>query len=395
MRVLNVQGRKKTGKTTTVTNIISELVRRGYSVGSVKGIHIEGFTMDAPGEDTDKHKKAGADPVTARCHDETNIMFREKMDLKEILKHYDNDWVVIESHVDLNCPNIITGRTAEYDGEGKDVSLAEQINERTIACSGVISNEIDEFRGLPVINSMTDAAKLVDIIEGYVSPLETTIQSPDEDFELVETNTFTKVDADGTRAESSDHMLMENTIQVYVDDRFAGSIPHTPQYIAELVIGWLNDEGYIDSITDVERLDISAGGSEARVKRKWQAGKAGTAPVQPIPWNKEWIFELAEDFEKQLPLRQQTMAAHNCRLARGTAEGAEILFKCEDIGRHSAIDKAIGWAMRNGVDTRDCILFTAGSAARWCTKSSAPGSRSWQAKAPYPVRRQNWQKKIT
>ena len=74
MKVLNVQGRKKTGKTTTVTNIIAELVRRGYSVGSVKGIHIDGFTMDTGG-DTCKHKAAGAAPVTARCHDETIIMY--------------------------------------------------------------------------------------------------------------------------------------------------------------------------------------------------------------------------------------------------------------------------------------------------------------------------------
>lgn len=164
MKVINVQGRKKTGKTTTVTNIISELCRRGYSVGSIKGIHIEGFTMDAGG-DTLKHKAAGANPVAARCHDETNIMFSYSMDLRDILKHFDNDWVIIESHVDLNCPNVVTGRTASYDGEGKDVSLEEQINDLTICCSGVIANELTSFRGIPVINSMTDIERLVDIIE--------------------------------------------------------------------------------------------------------------------------------------------------------------------------------------------------------------------------------------
>ena len=165
MKVVNIQGRKKTGKTTTVTNIISELVRRGYSVGSVKGIHIDGFTMDSDSADTGKHKKAGADPVTARCHDETNIMFGRRMNLREILRHYDNDWVVIESHVDLNCPNVVTGLTGEYPGEGRDKSLAEQVNDLTVACSGVVANELDEFRGVPVVNSLTDIARLVDLIE--------------------------------------------------------------------------------------------------------------------------------------------------------------------------------------------------------------------------------------
>ena len=164
MKVINVQGRKKTGKTTTVTNIISELCRRGYSVGSIKGIHIEGFTMDSGG-DTMKHKAAGANPVAARCHDETNIMFSGEMGLRDILKHFDNDWVVIESHVDLKCPNIVTGRTARYDGEGRNESFEEQINDLTICCSGVAANEIDAFQGLPVIDSVTDIKRLVDLIE--------------------------------------------------------------------------------------------------------------------------------------------------------------------------------------------------------------------------------------
>ena len=164
MKVINVQGRKKTGKTTTVTNIIAELVRRGYSVGSIKGIHIEGFTMDAGG-DTVRHKAAGADPVAARCHDETNIMYAGSMDLRELLKHFDNDWVVIESHVDLRCPNIVTGKTAGYGGEGNNESLEEQINDLTIGCSGVIANEIDFFQGLPVISAVTEVGRLVDLIE--------------------------------------------------------------------------------------------------------------------------------------------------------------------------------------------------------------------------------------
>ena len=112
-----------------------------------------------------KHKAAGANPVAARCHDETNIMFSGKMGLRDILSHFDNDWVVIESHVDLRCPNIVTGRTACHDGEGKNESLEEQINDLTICCSGVVANEIDAFQGLPVIDSVKDIERLVDLIE--------------------------------------------------------------------------------------------------------------------------------------------------------------------------------------------------------------------------------------
>ena len=378
MKVVNVQGRKKTGKTTTVTNIISELVRRGYSVGSVKGIHIDGFTMDSDSADTGKHKKAGADPVTARCHDETNIMFGRRMNLREILRHYDNDWVVIESHVDLNCPNVVTGLTGEYPGEGSDKSLEEQINELTIACSGVVANELDEFRGIPVVNSLTDIDKLVDLIEAaYEKSDGPAMPALEPELPLVETNGFMRVKADGSREEGSDYMLLENSLEIFVNGLYAGTVPCTPQYLAELVLGWLRAEGFINSLQEVSSVDVSADGTRAEVTLADvlpgqfavnESGRYAPVPVKPIPWKKEWIFALAKDFEEILPLRRETMAAHNCRLARGRGDDVEILFKCEDIGRHSAIDKVIGWAMRNGVDTKDCILFTSGRVSREMVK---------------------------
>ena len=378
MKVVNIQGRKKTGKTTTVTNIISELVRRGYSVGSVKGIHIDGFTMDTDSADTGKHRKAGADPVTARCHDETNIMFGSRMNLQEILRHYDNDWVVIESHVDLNCPNVVTGLTGEYSGEGSDKSLEEQINELTIACSGVAANELKEFRGIPVVNSMTDIDKLVDLIEAaYEKSDGPAMPALEPELPLVETNGFMRVKADGSREEGSDYMLLENSLEIFVNGLYAGTVPCTPQYLAELVLGWLRAEGFINSLQEVSSVDVSADGTRADVTLADvlpgqfavnESGRYAPVPVKPIPWKKEWIFALAKDFEEILPLRRETMAAHNCRLARGRGDDVEILFKCEDIGRHSAIDKVIGWAMRNGVDTKDCILFTSGRVSREMVK---------------------------
>ena len=378
MKVVNIQGRKKTGKTTTVTNIISELVRRGYSVGSVKGIHIDGFTMDSDSADTGKHKKAGADPVTARCHDETNIMFGRRMNLREILRHYDNDWVVIESHVDLNCPNVVTGLTGEYPGEGRDKSLAEQVNDLTVACSGVVANELDEFRGIPVVNSLTDIERLVDLIEAaYETSDGPAMPASEPELPLVETNGFMRVKADGSREEGSDYMLLENSLEIFVNGLYAGTVPCTPQYMTELVLGWLRAEGFINSLQEVNSVEISAEGTRADVTLADvlpgqfavnESGRYAPVPVKPIPWKKEWIFALAKDFEEILPLRRETMAAHNCRLARGRGDDVEILFKCEDIGRHSAIDKAIGWAMRNGVDMSDCILFTSGRVSREMVK---------------------------
>lgn len=57
MKVLSVIGTSKTGKTTIIENIIRELRRRRYTVGSVKDIHFEKFAMDTEGTNTDRHKR--------------------------------------------------------------------------------------------------------------------------------------------------------------------------------------------------------------------------------------------------------------------------------------------------------------------------------------------------
>ena len=157
MKVIMIKGITKTGKTTTAEAVIKELIRRGYSVGSVKDIHFEAFTMETEGTNTDRHKKAGAHPVTARGIKETNVMFDHTLDIERILDFYDQDYVVLEGDSGANCPNIITARTLE--------ELDYQHNELTIAVSGVISAGLEEYHGLPIINGMTDVEKLVDLIE--------------------------------------------------------------------------------------------------------------------------------------------------------------------------------------------------------------------------------------
>lgn len=79
-------------------------------------------------------------------------------------------------------------------------------------------------------------------------------------------------------------------------------------------------------------------------------------PVQPIDWKTEWIFDLADRFKRGMPLHGETWATHSCFLS----SGGELLFQCEDIGRHNALDKVIGYALRNGIDLTKCVVYSSG-----------------------------------
>jgi FdhD protein len=79
-------------------------------------------------------------------------------------------------------------------------------------------------------------------------------------------------------------------------------------------------------------------------------------PFSDISWKEEWVFALADIFAQDTRLHKSTAGTHSCMLAK---EG-QVLVSWEDIGRHNAMDKAIGWGMKAGVDLAGCMLYTSG-----------------------------------
>lgn len=62
MKILGLGGWSGAGKTTLLSKLIPELVRRGFSVSTMKHAH-HGFDVDQPGKDSYVHRAAGATEV--------------------------------------------------------------------------------------------------------------------------------------------------------------------------------------------------------------------------------------------------------------------------------------------------------------------------------------------
>jgi len=176
MRIITVKGFSKTGKTTTVVSLVSELRRRGYTVGTVKDIHFKEFEADTPGTDTYKHASAGARRVTARGPKNTGIIMDERMTMDAILKYYKEDFVIIEGDCGIESPTIITAKTQN--------DIEEKMCPEAIAVSGIIANDMHdqmisvypnsggEAKQLPVINGITEVEKMADMIEAATKEKE-------------------------------------------------------------------------------------------------------------------------------------------------------------------------------------------------------------------------------
>ncbi len=176
-------------------------------------------------------------------------------------------------------------------------------------------------------------------------------------------------------------IAVEHTLRVFVNEQPAMRLVCTPEHLDELVIGRLITEGLVESPGDISDLYICSQGLTCKV---WLKNGAALRPsaeqaamvstcctdnrtylertsaelprVRPIPWQLAWFGPCLSRLREGDPLYGLTRAVHACYL--GT--GGEIVCAREDIGRHNAMDKAIGWGWMAGVDLSACYLFTTG-----------------------------------
>ncbi len=177
-------------------------------------------------------------------------------------------------------------------------------------------------------------------------------------------------------------VLMEHVLDVYINETLTMKLISTAQYLTELVLGRLLTEGIIFNKEDISLIYVCEHGSRAKVLLKDMERHPSGKYVEltpscctgnhvwndiyekkrPLPkvrawvWDPEGVWNLADAFHEDQPLHARTHSTHSAYL---WYQGS-ISFRCEDIGRHNAVDKAIGYAMRENYDLHQCMIFTSG-----------------------------------
>lgn len=179
------------------------------------------------------------------------------------------------------------------------------------------------------------------------------------DLPLLKNVGYQYIGRDGESCEETEKVLIEHLVDVYVNDQLIMKLVCIPQYLTELVLGRLLTEGIIRTAEEINQIYICEFGKRAKVILQNPPAQAASPHIQavtPVSWKTSWIFDLADRFSSGMPLHSQTWATHSCFLA---CEG-RLLFQCEDIGRHNALDKAVGYALRNHIDLTKCAVYSSG-----------------------------------
>ncbi len=180
-----------------------------------------------------------------------------------------------------------------------------------------------------------------------------------------------------SRIELEDPVAIEKRLRILVNGKDVLKLYCSPVMIRELVVGFLMTEGIIKGNWCAERMSIEYGDeilvdvpAEGEVSLEGSTVTSGCAggitfdreiiddsPIaEGIRISSEMLKELFGRFQKASGLYNITGCIHCAAISDGTS----IMVLAEDIGRHNAVDKAVGYCILEGISLEDKIILVSG-----------------------------------
>ena len=196
----------------------------------------------------------------------------------------------------------------------------------------------------------------------------------------------------GVRRPATDHLAAEEPLEIRIDTQPLLVTMRTPGHDAELAAGLLFTEGLITSQDDVREIKMNrrntsgnsidiflAGHANVDLKRAKRrmfvsssCGVCGKDSIRSVRQkfkavrsragiDAKLLLELPERLRRAQPTFERTGGLHAAGIF--TLAG-ELVVAREDIGRHNAVDKAIGFGLLNGLLPFDThVLVVSGRAS--------------------------------
>jgi len=177
----------------------------------------------------------------------------------------------------------------------------------------------------------------------------------------------------------SDKVITEYPLSIFINNNHYSTIMLTPDDIEFLIVGYLHSEFVIKDISEIIdfQLDLESHRCNITLNHKIQINNSERLNIMstacgnpslvmiddkdlPVVTNKQSfklqaILEEVAIFNKESILFKETGGVHSVELIYGDTK---VLF--EDIGRHNAVDKVVGYLLKNSIKRDDVYLVTSG-----------------------------------
>lgn len=183
---------------------------------------------------------------------------------------------------------------------------------------------------------------------------------------LFQSEHITIVDINGNRKPSDILLACDIMLNIFLDNngeqKLIKSLPALCDNLLELCVGIFLSEGLIHSYSDIKAIvfedDALNKTQNAYVtlheSHTHSCDSSKAQAVLPVSYNNERIFEIADMLKRDTPIHSMTGGTHSCFLF----DNKNLYCSTEDISRHNAFDKAIGYALINGINLAGCMIFT-------------------------------------
>ena len=149
-----------------------------------------------------------------------------------------------------------------------------------------------------------------------------------------------------------DQVIVEYPLEIYVNGEKFKRLTLTPVEIENLVIGHLYSENLINSISDIKEIKIED--NKAYVDLDKEKSKKKIRDIKNQTIDRKKLFDFSKKFQNESEIFKRTGGAHSCALVKNY----QIIKFEEDVSRSNAVDKLIGYILKNEIDLSDKFIFT-------------------------------------
>lgn len=165
---------------------------------------------------------------------------------------------------------------------------------------------------------------------------------------------YTRVNGDVHKA--SERVVVEYSISISVNGAPLTTTIITPMMKEEFVTGYLFGQGIIDTFKDIASLSVNGNAADIVLTPKRMKAKRQQKVTADLHVNRDDIFSGVNLILKSA-LYDETSAIHSAGLFK---PGVEPICVAEDVGRHNALDKVIGYALIHGIDFKTTFAASTG-----------------------------------